>query len=496
MTEFVNYTVDLFLKDGSVSSGKISSVDESKIILNDVINSNSPASKFPIVEILNNHVADLKVKKLPSDLVKNLKNKSKKDSKKEAKSGKSKSKKEDEISSVQNSSTPTPVPDDFDFAANLAMFDKKSVFEDFQKKDTVKPEHRLVGHNKLDNVRKDHEKFGNDEMVLQGRSDNWDSLGTQERKESVRNASVTGRSTPVHDTTANSLNKNYNLVNLSTKNAVPVCSPIQLSDIERISEEYFNHTPALMAEVFASNLSLYICQKILGGASRLNPNNHNLPPLVLLLIGSERCSTRAYAVGRHLANHGVRVLAYCVNQELTDDTYLTQKALFQHAGGKVITTSVADLLNILNNQLDTPVELIIDALQGYDVHLEDIFYESKDQEVVRDLLHWCNEPRQRSKIMSFDIPSGIDGGSGTVSDKSLLIHSRYCVSMGVPVAGILYAYRYDLLNVEEDDRITHLLIDIGIPNKVYQKKSNLRKFDKLWYGAEHVVELNLIEKIE
>lgn len=496
MTEFTNYTVDLFLKDGSVSSGRISSVDESKIVLNDVTNSNSPASKFSIVEFLNNHVADLKVKKLPPDLIKSMKSKNKKDNKKEQKPSKTKVQKEEPIAGAQPSGASAAVSNDFDFAANLAMFDKKSVFEDFQKKDTVKPEFRLVGHNKVNQARKDYEKFGNDEMILQGKTDNWDMLGSQEHKEAVRNASVTRRSTPVPDATAGSMNKNYNLVNFSTKNVVPVCSPIQLSDIERLAQESFSHTPALMAEVFATNLSLYICQKLLGGAARLNPSNHNLPPLVLLLIGGERCSTRAYAVGRHLANHGVRVLAYCVSLELTDESYLAQKALFQQAGGKIISTTVADLLNILNNQLDTPVELIIDALQGYDAHLEDIFYETKEQDLVRELLQWCNEPRQRSKIMSLDIPSGIDGGSGTVSDNSLLIHSRYCVSMGVPVAGILHAYRYDILSIEEEDRIKHLLIDIGIPNKVYQKKSNLRKFDKLWYGAEHIVELNLVEKIE
>lgn len=44
----------------------------------------------------------------------------------------------------------------------------------------------------------------------------------------------------------------------------------------------------------------------------------------------------------------------------------------EKSGGKVITSNVDDLLNIINHQLDTPVELIIDALQGYDDHLEDI----------------------------------------------------------------------------------------------------------------------------
>lgn len=502
-TEFLNYTVDLFLKDGSRSTGRISAVDPTQITLNDVDQSTVPGQKVPTAQFKNSFIADLKVTKLPPDLLKSLQKRAKiaDNGKKEAKS-KPKNKKEDGISELEDNKAVSDlkVSNDFDFAANLAMFDKKTVFEDFQRKDHIKPENRLVGHNKVTNAKPkgDQEKFRNDEMVLEsGKADNWDLLGNNmERKESLRNASITGRpGTPINDlSTSSLLSKNYSLLNLSTRNTIPVCSPIQLLDIERIAADTLGFLQTLMAEVCSSNLSLFISQTILGGSSRLNPNNHNLPPLVLLLIGNERCSARAFSVGRQLSNHGIRVLAYVVSQTVSsDETYLQQKSMFQQAGGKIITDTVANLLDILNNKLNTPVELIIDALQGYDDHLEDIFYEPIEQEQIKELISWCNQPSQSNKIMSLDIPSGIDGGSGTIMDLALTIRCKWCVSMGIPVAGITHAYRNEYLQVGEDHDIIHLLVDIGIPNKVYQQKSNLRRFDKIWYGAENVVKMNVIE---
>lgn len=497
-TEFLNYTVDLHLKDGTKSTGRISAVDTSQITLNDVSQTAFPRQTIPSAQFNNSLIADLKVTKLPAELAKNLQKKVKGNGKKEVKP-KAKNKKENGISELEDNKgvNDVKVSNDFDFAANLAMFDKKTVFEDFQRKDQVKPQDRLVGHNRADSVRKDQDKFRNDEMVLESsRSDNWDLLGNSDRKESLRNASITGRSTPVNDLNQqqSSLNKNYCLNNFSTGNNIPVCSPIQLLDIERIASENLGYSPALMAEVFSANLSLFITQRILGGSSRLNPNNHNLPPLVILLIGNERCSVRAFSLGRQLSNHGVRVLAYVINQEVvTDQTYVQQKDMFQQAGGKIITDSVTELIDILNNKLSTPVELIIDALQGYDDHLEDIFYEPIEQAQIKELILWCNQPSQVNKVMSLDIPSGIDGGSGTINNQALSLGCKWCVSMGLPVAGITHAYRNDYLKVDEDHEIIHLLVDIGIPNKVYQQKSNLRRFDKIWYGAENVVKMNLVE---
>ena len=148
---------------------------------------------------------------------------------------------------------------DFDFQANLAMFDKKSVFADFQKRDHTSINDRLVGHNKIENVNKTKkEKYDNNEMVLeQNRVDNWDNIGT---------AANSKAGTPVIHQSSYKEQQNQNLklinpVNLAT---VPSASPVQLLEIERLSTDTYGITPAMMAEVCAINLSQLIMESVLG----------------------------------------------------------------------------------------------------------------------------------------------------------------------------------------------------------------------------------------
>ncbi|ODV77012.1 YjeF N-terminal domain-like protein [Suhomyces tanzawaensis NRRL Y-17324] len=522
MAEFLNYKVDLTLKDGTRSSGVITHVDNRQISLGNATQSSFPGQTIPNLQVNSSQIADLKVIQLPPDFYKGGRGKKPKadtpslldsaiifaktsaPSSREDKSIDSpKTKAPKKTAARSNSPTGSVDPDwgndggvkdikastDFDFAANLAMFDKKSVFADFQKKDTVNPGDRLVGHNRIEQgkgPKTKKEKYDNDEMVLDSKkNDNWDNIGNTSKVDLTKHK-ASHSSTPVYKDPVT--NQNLKLVHSSTMSPIPLSSPVQLLEIERLSSESYGITPPIMAEVLATNLSQLIATQMLGGSSRLNKKNHNLPPLVLLLIGSARCGSRAFATGRHLTNHGVRVLAFVINTEDTDKDLTTQWQLFENGGGKVITSSVPELLSIINHQLDTPVELIIDALQGYDDHLEDIFYLENDQQVLRSLMEWANEPSQQSKILSLDIPSGIDGGSGTLLDQSLKLNCRWCVSMGLPITGLIHAYKNGYLDVGE---VTHYLIDVGIPNKVYSSKGNLRKFDRFWHSAESCVKLEV-----
>jgi enhancer of mRNA-decapping protein 3 len=538
MTEFVDYKVDLTHKDGTRSTGYITHVDSRQISLGNAVQSTNPNQSLPSLQILSNTIADLKVIQLPALALK------------KQKKGKSHLNNGGPVNAVSSpvgptvlddaivfarapstvsqctttnaqfqpntSNTPKPTQEhpictvtneqdwgndsdmqdiksstDFDFAANLAMFDKKTVFADFQKKDTIDPSQRLVGHNKIENSKK---KYDNDEMVLDtSKSDNWDKIGnTNIKNVSLKLKNLVSGSKNIISSQENiAYNQNLKFMNQDNLSSIHLASPVQLLEIERLSTETFGMTAQLMAEVCATNLSQLIINKCLGGSVRLsNKKNHNLPPLVLLLIGSARCGSRAFATGRHLTNHGVRVLAFVINpneQELDKDL-LQQWKLFESSGGKVISNTVNSLLDILNHQLDTPVELIIDGLQGYDDHLEDIFYEDKDIQELQVLMKWLNIPQQRNKIMCLDIPSGIDGGSGTVADETYQIHCKWCISMGVPITGLLLAYKNGHLQPGD---ISHYLVDVGIPNKVYTSKSNLRKFDKFWYCAESKIAIEL-----
>ncbi|KAK6459316.1 YjeF N-terminal domain-containing protein [Scheffersomyces xylosifermentans] len=558
MTEFINYRVDVTLKDGTKSTGTITHVDSSQISLGNAIQSFNPNHAIANLSVPSSNIADLKVIQLPPQLLKNAKGKAKNNNakytnnennpgeirpgstapllddaivfakqgsvppSKDAHNGNDRSSYNTPRGNYPNSRAGTPKlrsvkvqnhqnystagsvdPDwgdesdvqeiksaEFDFAANLAMFDKKSVFADFQKKDTVNPGDRLVGHNKVENVAKQRkEKYDNDEMVLDtSRNDNWDNIGSASKKLSISERANNSTSN-LHKDSHLAATQNLKLVHADNLSPIPLASPVQLLEIERLSAESYGVSPSVMTEVCASNLSQLIANHVLGGSTRLsNKKNHNLPPLVLLLIGSSRCGSRAFATGRHLTNHGMRVLAFVINNEESDKNLTEQWTLFENCGGKIISSNVNELLNIINHQLDTPVELIIDALQGYDDHLEDVFYQEEDQQELRSLMNWCNEPHQSNKVMSLDIPSGIDGGSGTLSDDSLKLNCKWCISMGLPITGLILAYKNGHL---ESGDVQHYLIDVGIPNKVYSSKGNLRKFDKFWYSAESSIKLEL-----
>lgn len=442
--DFTNYKVAVFLKNGSKSTGLIHAVDRSQITL--------VADQGRQLRVNSVDIADIKVVLLPSK-------------KKPVGELRSSTPRRGPVAKLVTLLTPDMLLE-FDFEANLAMFDKRQVFADFQKRDTVDPSQRLVGHNR----KRDDAKYDNREMVVDNsHGDSWDQIGTPTPTTVPPTATRSGLALG-----AGGLVKFVGPQGLD----VACASPVQLLEIERLAGN-FGVTQTLMAETVAVNLLLVIITKILGGATRLsNRNNHNLPPLVLLLVGTGRSGMRAFATGRHLANHGVRVLAFVLHGDDDDAELQQQQRRFEGAGGKVVVGEWTKLLEIVTHQLETPVELIIDGLQGYDCRVEDVFYEDHHLHTLREMVKWCLEPAQRVRVMSLDLPLGIDGGLGTAGD--MVIRGKWCVLMGMPITGLLLAYRAQ----ELDDDVVHYLIDEGIPNKVYGLKGNLRKFDKYWYCAE------------
>lgn len=465
MTEFLNYKVVLHFKDGTETQGLISNVESSRITLGNKTYQNSLVKDLKVIQLpekpkkKNQHNA---LGSEPSQMA---------SSKSVSRAGTPKLSKKQPVWGLDVGDI--KVSDDFDFAANLAMFDKKSVFAGFQKNEQTDISDRLVSLNKVS------DKYDNDENVLSGQNtDNWNSIGAISQRLTLPLPTPGAQASGAH------LSREQHLFTLTYEDEstnVPLASPVQLLEIERLATESFCIDQKLFSEVCASSLYKLILSKILGGAARLNQRkNHNLPPLVVLLVGGGRSSSRAFALGRHLTNHGIRVLAYVINEEMVDGETLHECQLFEKCGGKVVSTPFQELLDILNNQLDTPVELIIDSLQGLEGQLSDLFYTAKSMATLTQVVQWANEPQQCSKVLSLDIPSGLDGGSGMASLPNLLINSRYIVSMGIPLSGLVYAYNNGALS----DDIIHYVVDVGVPNVVYNSRPHLRKFDKFWFCAE------------
>lgn len=483
---------------------------------------------------------------------------------------------------------------DFDFATNLALFDKASVFKDLKSKDKVSFANRLAGHNKVDSPVK-KVNYDNNEMVLNDKDDLWDNISavgespvattttsptneyekvTEEVKklnfddkgkpETTKKTKISILKRPettvkkeeqekksasrqaILSPTINHFASEVKFVLPGIDSPLALSSPLQLLEIERLSIDNYGFSGQLFAENASFGLSKLII-KTLGGAGRIANNNHNKPPLVLILVGNNRAGARALAAGRQLTNRGVRVIAFVLSSEVSDiingdangngakngdsddkevfydaeeefdNNVKDQLRLFIAYGGKVFNKFQA-LENSLN-ALDSPLELVVDALQGYDTNLTDLW--GDELQTCLRLIKWVNvKLATKVKIVSIDIASGLDGGSGRfalsasdieqvksaassvepvdngksgdvvndddddnsqVGPDDLRIRSNVIVSLGLPVIGVLHAYH---LGVTELGDWTHYLIDIGIPNKVYGSRGSLRKFNKNYFAGD------------
>ncbi|CCH57933.1 hypothetical protein TBLA_0A01340 [Henningerozyma blattae CBS 6284] len=281
---------------------------------------------------------------------------------------------------------------------------------------------------------------------------------------------------------------------------IPLATPIQLLEIERIALENFKINTNIMLENFAINASYFIKQK-LGGRTRLHQNNSNPEPLVVILTSdSNRVGTRALALGRHLCQSGqVRVMVLFANSpslvDIQDTQIKEQLELFKNCGGKVVN-NLSTLKNTVA-QLNSPVEIVIDAIQGFDGNLNDLVdndnvpqnnlqsngsnndsnshINSKEiisatESHILSVIEWCNQQHdQNRKIWSLDLSSGFDTGSGFQNFKDV-VNSTGIICSGWPLY-LLNSLKDNLSSLHEV-----VMIDMGTPKAVYAQKPSLRKF--------------------
>ncbi|ONH70018.1 Enhancer of mRNA-decapping protein 3 [Cyberlindnera fabianii] len=384
---------------------------------------------------------------------------------------------------------------DFDFSGQTAAFDKNSALEEFAVRDNIDESQRLVGLNKKKT------KYEHDENVLaSNRKDGWEDQVHDSSSSSVpRGTEVASRKlaevlqekipaqaskkAPRSPSVAGSI---YQFASVSGE-PLPLVTPVSLVEVERLTNENFKLTPRILAENCSRGVASIII-KMLGGHSRLAKSNHNLPPLVLLLVGNNRAGARALAAGRQLANHGVRAIAFTITNHTKPDEFEDHTAhqleLFTLCGGKCVS-EMKQLTSVLGS-IETPVELILDALQGYDTRIPDLWGEELQK--ANDIITWVNKTSGVNAVVSLDIPAGIDAGSGLAEENYL--NAKFVVSTGLPLSGLELAYGNGIVSKGD---WTHHLVDIGIPQKLF-KKGNLRKFDRSWFNGQFVVSMDLVEK--
>ncbi|ORZ01834.1 YjeF N-terminal domain-containing protein [Lobosporangium transversale] len=253
----------------------------------------------------------------------------------------------------------------------------------------------------------------------------------------------------------------------------PTVTPLQMQEIERLSALEMGLSEEQMIENGGRGAAM-MCLQALGGSRRIQPNNHNSAPIVVILAGNNRTGAYALCAARHLSNHGCVVLAFIAGSNHEGQLYpmaSSQLRGFLAAGGELIHT-IAEL-----PQASSPVDLIMDGMLGYQYMVRDIV-DSDERETICDLMDWAND--NKAPILSLDMPSGVNGTTGQGDKTKFCIRPKWTLCLGAPKAGCRSRSTTGEL----------FLTDLGIPRACW-KKAGVKGWGLPW-GADFLVGLEYL----
>ena len=297
----------------------------------------------------------------------------------------------------------------------------------------------------------------------------------------ISNASNSSRSSSV----SNGL---PTLKNSKTGQLVPMASAVELLEIERLTNETFSITTGTMNEIFGNNAS-YLVKQTLGGPTRLTVKNNNPEPLIVILVSDmNRSGIKAIALSRYLSQlKQVRVVLMfsCPLNDIQDKYVLNKLEIFKNSGGKIVNS--LKNLNALLAKLNSPVELIIDAMQGFDSNLSDFTLSRGAHQKIVEIVNWCNDTKENTsvKLWSIDLPSGYDSSSGLQNFDVCINHvDKILCSYSWPLSCLKFMDKVLLDNGKCQTTASNssavdsviAIVDCGIPSNVYLQKNSLRKF--------------------
>lgn len=432
---------------------------------------------------------------------------------------------------------------DFDFEGNLSKFDKRGVFDQIRQEDTTADEERLVSFNRLpvrpgtaggknlhytDNVldspkanghavwnSDDSEKEISDTKVSSGPSSHRNVSRVSVRKPPSRKGSAipindhpTGSgllSDPVTRTRYSShdqagspkLPSNRSVSRFSKKHVpsavslrisssdhqCPCLTPIQMVELEQLAVSELGLTEDIITENAARGIA-ETARKLVMTRREVSQLTISSSPLIVVLIGNNKSGARAVAAGRHLRNHGSRVVVCILGLEREEDlldSVRRQLSIYRNCGGHV---TKADGLDNSLKHLQAPTELIIDALLGMHLSFDDL--RTDDQEVYFQLATWANN--SEASVLAVDVPSGLDASSGlrTITHETdLVIRADFVISLGAPKVGLLTA----LARSSAYEKWKLFVADIGISNTAWRKFGTRRSRNGVNFGGEWVAAL-------
>lgn len=412
MSEFKGCRVQLQLFTGESLEGEITHLQGKSIILK---------SDNESVTLEGSKIKDLKVVELPrkQKKVKKTKNEPKKEQKE------IKEKKENNGKKLE----------EFDFAANLKKFDKKSVFEELEKQEGVYSKKEV-------NIR-------NDEMIVA--DNNRSNPVSANSSENISDKTIQ-LNNPV-ETRANSTKS---LFATGNGEQLSTCAPVQLVQINNYLVNSCKLSMTNLAECGGVNLShLILSTKIKS---------------VIMFVGNNNTGLIALVTARYLLrNFSVTVMLFNEKEDEILDEISQEMERFTCLGGKIVGKLPKKDSNAA----------IIDALQDFDTDFTDL--EKEDLKSVLNIVRFINS--SKGLKISLCTPTGISASDSGIQDLEEVVFADHIVSLGVVLSSITGMYKQGSYQMQSK----HWLVDIGLPAGL---KGKLKKFERKW--SEGFFEISLI----
>ena len=215
---------------------------------------------------------------------------------------------------------------------------------------------------------------------------------------------------------------------------IPYLTTQQMIEVDRLMVDVFGIQLVQMMENAGRQLAVLARKRFLNG----DPVSKN----VVVLAGSGGNGGGAMVSARNLHNWGAKV-----------DVFLTKPVSelsgVIHEQANILQTMDVELQTVIDLNKDAAPDLIIDGIIGYSL-------QGAPRGAAAEMINWAND--QNAPVMSLDVPSGLDPGTGKVHIPT--IEADATMTLALPKVG---------LRTPGTDVVGELyLADIGVPPELYE----------------------------
>lgn len=355
---------------------------------------------------------------------------------------------------------------DFDFEENLSKFDKQKVFNQIKLDDTTADEDRLhtfnrrprpgtaggknlhYSENVLDSPGPIHPEHSSADDEIENRRDR--SLNRNARKLAskrlpsrqgsgmastegfmtgsgmLRSSSIRSWSKSPHDSaghlspvirrdSARQTQRHFTLAD--SDSYCPCLSPIQMLELEQLATSEFGLSDDMLTE----NAARCIAECAISLASKSHPASRK-GRLFFVFVGNTKTGARAIAAARHLLNRPIRVVVCLLGSRKEADLLepvRRQLKMYHDCRGRLASP---DTIMRRSKEPGAHADVVVDALLGMHLSFQDL--RPSEQKSFSMLATWLNDAHVQRRtddelrILSLDVPSGVDASTGMWSGGS------------------------------------------------------------------------------